>query len=101
MVNWEKIAEPNFWKSFKIPACSFAVLALLLLMRNVNNGFEYGYIQKMANYTIGASIISYGHFLFYATWKNLKKESDLPFWAQIIAMMFHISWFIFFLLSLK
>ena len=101
MENLEKILNPNFWKSFRIPACSFAVLALLLLMRNVNNASEYVYIQKLANYTIGASIISYGHFLFWATWKNHKKELDLPFWAQFIAMLLHISWFIFFVLSIN
>ena len=97
MVNLEKIVEPDFWKAFKIPAYAFAVLALLLLMRNVNNSLEYSYIQNMANYAIGASIISYGHFLFYATWKNRKKEPDLPFWAQGLAMVFHIGWFVYFL----
>jgi len=33
MVKWEDIVAPDFWKAFKIPAFTFAVLALLLLMR--------------------------------------------------------------------
>ena len=97
MVNLEKIVEPDFWKAFKIPAYAFAVLTLLLLMRNANNSLEYSYIQNTANYAIGASIISYGHFLFYSTWKNRTNEPDLPFWAQGLAMGFHIAWFGYFL----
>lgn len=97
MVDWEKIADPDFWKAFKIPAYAFAVLVLLLLMRNVSSNLEYGYIQKVANYAIGTSIISYGHFLFHATWKKRKEDTDLPFWAQTLAMAFHIAWFVFFL----
>jgi hypothetical protein len=97
MVNWETIVAPEFWKAFKIPAFAFAVLALLLLMRNVNESLEYIYIQHVANYALGASIISYGHFLFHATWINRKKEPDLPFWVQAIAMTVHVAWFIFFL----
>lgn len=99
MVNWEKIVDPDFWKAFKIPAYAFAVLALLLLMRNVNNSLEYSYIQNTANYAIGASIISYGHFLFYATWKNRRNEPDLPFPAQVLAMAIHVAWFVYFLLT--
>ncbi len=98
MVNWEKILDPDFWRSFKIPAYAFALLALLLLMRNVTNSLEYSYIQNTANYALGASIISYGHFLYYTTWKNRHKdEPDLPFWAQHLAMVLHILWFGFFL----
>jgi len=99
MVNWDKIVAPDFWKAFKIPACAFAVLVLLLLMRNVNSSLEYGYIQKLANYAIGASVISYGHFLFHVTWRNRKKEDDLPFWAQTLAMVIHIAWFVWFLMQ--
>ncbi len=97
VVKYEEILHPDFWRAFKIPAYAFAVLALLLLMRNVNNSLEYSYIQNMANYAIGASIISYGHFLFYTTWKNRTNEPDLPFLAQGLAMVFHIAWFGFFL----
>jgi len=99
MVDWEKIVAPDFWKAFKIPAYAFAVLVLLLLMRDVNHSLEYRYIQNLANYSLGASLISYGHFLSHATWMNRKKEDDLPFWAQAIAMAFHISWFAWFLLQ--
>lgn len=97
MVNWEKIVAPDFWKAFKIPAFAFAVLALLLLMRNVNESLEYIYIQHVSNYALGASIISYSHFLFHATWINRTKEPDLPFWAQALAMTVHVAWFSFFL----
>ena len=96
-MDWGKILAPGFWKSFKIPAAAFAVLALLMLMRNVNSSLEYQYIQKLANYAIGASVVSYGHFLFHATWTNRNKEEDLPFWAQILAMVVHIAWFAWFL----
>jgi hypothetical protein len=41
MVNWEQIVAPDFWKAFKIPAYAFAVLVLLLLMRNVSSRLEY------------------------------------------------------------
>jgi len=99
MVKWYKIVAPDFWKAFRIPAIAFAVLALLLLMRNVNEGLEFCYIRQVANYTIGASIISYGHFLFHATWRKRKNEPDLPFWAQALAMAFHVAWFIFSLFS--
>lgn len=95
MVDWEKIVAPDFWKAFRIPAFAFAVLALLLLMRNVNESLEWVYIRQVANYTIGASVISYGHFLFHATWINRKKDTDLPFWAQALAMTVHVAWFIF------
>jgi hypothetical protein len=98
-VNWEKIVAPDFWKAFKIPAYAFALLVLLLLMRNINNNLEYVYIQKLANYAIGTSIISYGHFLFHATWLNRRKEEDLPFWAQTLAMLIHIAWFVWFLVQ--
>lgn len=97
MVDWEKVVAPDFWKAFKIPAFAFAVLVLLLLMRNVNSAVEYAYIQNIANYAIGASVISYGHFLFHATWRKRTKEDDLPFWAQILAMLIHIVWFAWFL----
>ena len=99
MVDWEKIAAPDFWKAFKIPAYAFAVLVLLLLTRNVNSNIEYGYIQKVANYAIGASIISYGHFLFQATWTKRKGDVDLPFLAQTLAMAIHVGWFVFFLIQ--
>jgi hypothetical protein len=99
MLNWEKIVAPDFWKAFKIPAYTFAVLVLFLLMRNVSNNLEYVYIQKLANYAVGTSIISYGHFLFHSTWKNRKNESDLPFWAQTLAMVIHIAWFAWFLVQ--
>ena len=93
MVDWEKIAAPDFWKAFRIPAFAFAVLVLLLILRDLNSSVEYQYIQQLANYAIGASVISYGHYLFHATWVNRKKDDDLPFWAQAIAMAFHIAWF--------
>lgn len=99
MVDWEKIVDPNFWKAFKIPAYAFAVLVLLLLTRNVSSDIEYAYIQRVANYAIGASIIAYGHFLFHATWTERKKDADLPFWAQVLAMASHIAWFAFLLLQ--
>lgn len=97
MVEWEKIVAPDFWKAFRIPAFAFAVLALLLLMRNVNEDLEWVYVRQVANYAIGASIIAYGHFLFHATWINRKKDIDLPFWAQALAMVIHIAWFGWFL----
>ena len=99
MVNWETIVDPDFWKAFRIPAYAFALLVLLLLMRNVTSNIEYEYIQKVANYAIGASIISYGHFLFYATWRNRTKEHDLPFWAQTFAMAIHVAWFVWLLIQ--
>lgn len=99
MVDWEKISDIDFWKAFKIPAYAFAVLALLLLTRNVSSNIEYAYIQKVANYAIGASIIAYGHFLFHATWIKRKKEADLPLCAQAFAMTSHIAWFVFLLLQ--
>jgi len=99
MVDWEKIADPDFWKAFKIPAYAFAVLVLLLLTRNGSSNIEYAYIQKVANYAIGASIIAYGHFLFHATWTKRRKEADLPFLAQAIAMALHIAWFAFLLIQ--
>lgn len=98
-LNWEKIVAPDFWKAFKVPAYAFALLVLLLLMRNINNDLEYVYIQKLANYAVGASIISYGHFLFHATWRNRRQEEDLPFWAQTLAMLIHIAWFVWFLVQ--
>ena len=97
MVDWEQIVAPDFWKAFRIPACAFAVLVLLLILRDLNSSVEYQYIRQLANYAIGASVISYGHYLFHATWINRKKDDDLPFLAQAIAMAFHIAWFVWFL----
>ena len=89
----DQVFSPDFWKAFRIPASAFAVLALMLLMRNVNAVNEYEYIRSIANFTIGASVIAYGHYLFHATWINRKKEPDLPFWGQGIAWVLHILWF--------
>lgn len=97
MKDLEKILNPEFWKSFRIPAAAFAVLVVLLIFRDVDNALEYAFIQKVASYAIGASVIAYGHFLFHATWVERKGEKDLPFLAQIIAMAFHallFAWFI-------
>ena len=97
MVDLKKVLAPGFWEAFKVPAYSFAVLTLFLLMRNVNSGFEYIHVKSIANYAIGTSIISYGHFLFYSTWKNRKKELELPFWVQGIVLACHVLWFFYFL----
>ncbi|ABW66379.1 hypothetical protein [Desulfosudis oleivorans] len=96
-MEYEKILNPDFWKAFKIPGYALAVLLLLLLMRDINNGLEYIYIQKVANFAIGASIISYGHSMLHSTWVNRRKEMDLPFWPQLLALTIHAVWFGFFL----
>jgi hypothetical protein len=57
-----KIVNPDFWKSFRIPACGFALLTILLLFRNATESREFTYIQHVASYTLGACIIEYGHF---------------------------------------
>lgn len=99
-MDWGKIVDPNFWRSYKIPAFAFALVALLLLMRNVSNDLEYIYIQNTATYALGASIIAYAHSLFYSTWMNRKKgEPDLPFQAQAIFVGLHILWFLTYWLS--
>lgn len=99
MVDWEKLGSPGFWGSFKIPAFAFAVVALILLFRNTAEGAEFIYAQMVANYALGASIISYGHQLFYSTWRNrYPEERDLPWWAQISAMILHLLWFFWYFL---
>lgn len=95
----ENIVDPKFWGAFKIPAFAFALVALLLVLRNSNNNLEFSYIQFVANYAIGASIISYCHSLTHSTWLNHKKVSDLPLWIQIVFMNFHVFWFSFAIFS--
>ena len=86
----DKIVQPNFWGAFKIPAFAFAIIALLLILRDTNNNIEYTYIQLITRYAIGASIISYCHSLMYSTWKNHNKNPNLPFFVQILFIIFHI-----------
>jgi len=97
----EKIADPKFWGAFKIPAYAFAVISLLLVLRDVNNSLEYSYIQHVANYAIGASIVSYCHSLTHSTWINHEKGPDLPLWLQTVFMIFHVVWFGWFLCKLN
>jgi hypothetical protein len=89
----DKIVDPKFWGAFKIPAYAFALVALLLVLRNSNSNPEFSYIQLIANYAIGASIISYCHSLTHSTWLNHKKGPDLPLLIQIVFMSFHVTWF--------
>ena len=98
-MNWDKIINSDFWRSFRIPACGFALLIVLLLFRNATEGREFTYIQHVANYILGACLVSYGHFLFHTTWIKRRGEPDLPFWAQFLAMIFHCAWFVVFLMS--
>ena len=98
MVDWEKLLSPAFWGSYRIPAAAFGMVALLLLFRNVSESLEFIYIQQMANYALGATIISYGHHIFYSNWtKRHTPDPDLPFWAQGLAMAIHLAWFAYFL----
>jgi hypothetical protein len=87
------IVQPNFWGAFKIPAFAFAIIALLLILRDTNSNIEYPYIQLTTKYAIGASIISYCHSLMHSTWENHNKGPDLPFKFQILFMVFHVFWF--------
>jgi len=94
MADWEKLLSPGFWGAFRIPAFAFGMVALLLLFRNVSESLEFIYIQRVATYALGASVISYGHYLFYSTWvKRRVNERDLPFWAQGLAVAIHLAWF--------
>jgi hypothetical protein len=95
----EKVVESEFWKNFRIPAFAFALIALLLLMRNTNDVVEWIYIQETANFALGACIISYGHWLMRKTWESRTEEPDLPFWAQFIALAVHVGWFARFLFA--
>jgi len=99
MFDWDKIATSDFWRSFRIPACGFALLIILLLFRNATESREFTFIRQVASYTLGACIIAYGHLLFHSTWTNRRREADLPFWAQFLAMIFHFAWFGVFLMS--
>lgn len=98
MANWEKVVESDFWKTFKIPAFAFAMVALLLVMRNARDVIEWLFIQETVNFAIGASVIAYGHSLIQKTWQNRTDEPDLPFWAQFIALAIHVGWFVRFLI---
>jgi hypothetical protein len=89
----DKLLDPKFWGSFKIPGFAFGVISLFLLMRNVNAPLEFVYIKNLANFAVGASIISYGHSLIYSTWMNLEKGKDLPLWVQISAIIIYAFWF--------
>ena len=89
--------SPGFLEGIQDPCIYVCSARVVVANENVNESLEYIYIQHVANYALGASIISYGHFLFHATWINRKKEPDLPFWAQALAMTVHVVWFIFFL----
>jgi hypothetical protein len=94
-LDWTAITNPDHWKAFRIPAFSFATLALLMITRNASVPEEMVFNQLVAKYAIGTSIISYGHFLFHATWCNISNAKDLPIWAQVLAMFFHCVWFFY------
>ena len=98
MTDWGKILEPGFWGTFRIPAFAFGMVALLLLFRNVTESLEVTYIQRVATYALGASVISFGHYQFYSTWTKREGESDLPFWAIGVAVLLHPVWFIYYFL---
>ena len=94
MTDWGKILEPGFWGTFRIPAFAFGVAALLLLFRNVSEGVEFIYIQRVATYALGASVISFGHYQCYSTWtKRRAPDRDLPFWGIGLAIASHLLWF--------
>ena len=89
----DKIANPKFWGAFKIPAYAFAVIALLIVLRNTGSSIEYAYIQHTANFAIGACIISYCHSLTHSAWINHSRGPDLPLWLQVVFMLLHVIWF--------
>lgn len=98
-MEWEKILNPAFWGTFRVPAVAFGMVALLLLFRNLTESGEFMFIQRVATYALGASVISYGHYQCYSTWtKRRKPDPDLPFWAVCLAVLTHLGWFGYFFL---
>ncbi|MFT2097991.1 hypothetical protein ACMUMQ_06480 [Marinomonas sp. 2405UD66-6] len=94
----EFLFDISRWGAFKIPAFSLGAVALLLIFRDVNNPKEILFIQELIRFSIGSAIISYCQSLGYSTYRLNAKKEDLPIYIQVIFMILHVSWFIYWLL---
>jgi len=100
MPNAGQFTDLRNWGAFKIPVFGFAFVVALLSFRNIGMEIEYIIIVRFTVWALGASVISYGHSIFYSTHCNRTGESDLPMLGQIFALSVHVIWFgcaIFFL----